>query len=220
MRKLVTMTLLVIVLASLVFSGASAQSQPSSKVTASIRNITAIDGDATWHTIMHNTIKTASMKDLFVDASLECGLYTRTKASSKGGVTDTQTASAKVELQVIVDDFEVLPGPVVYCSRVQTLSATLNGLLNTCTLVNGVWDCSNADPESVELTLETMDANSFNFIVPDVTSGPHDVVVQAKITTSGGTLTDPSQAYATLGHGSVTIESVRMIRGEDVTPLD
>jgi hypothetical protein len=55
-----------------------------------------------WTTILSNNLKTANQKDLFVDVSLECGLYTSTKVASSGK-TDTSVADAGVQVQVLVD---------------------------------------------------------------------------------------------------------------------
>src|SRR5689334_16460892 len=74
---------------------ASAQSQPSSKVTAKTANLTLLpksSGTGGWQTLLVNTIKTANQKDLFINASFEVGLFTQTKVSSKNMTTDTSTA--------------------------------------------------------------------------------------------------------------------------------
>ena len=86
MQKLISLTVLVIVLAGLAIGGAAAQSsQPSSKVTAAVSSVTILqptEGETEWTTILSNTLKTANQKDLFVDVSLECGLYTDTLVKS------------------------------------------------------------------------------------------------------------------------------------------
>ena len=85
-----------------------------------------------------------------------------------------------------------------------------------------ILDCP---PETVELILSTLDANSFNFIMPDLTSGVHTVEIEARITVictkNGGpaVCNNPLldvEAEGVIGQGSVTIELVRMIQGEDV----
>lgn len=198
---------LAIVLSVFVMFGAAmaADSQPSAKATAKVGNIAVLDkvnyGPTT---VMSQTIKTANQKDLFMDVSLECGLYTRTK-SGKAGTVDTQTAKSGVYIEVYVDDALAYPGKVTFCEREQTLTAYLQGILDTSTL--GV-----VADEYVELILKTMDANSFNFIMPDLPAGVHKVEVKAAI---GSTATANADAKATIGKGSVTIESVRMIQGED-----
>src|SRR5438046_2672411 len=83
----------------LAVSTADAQNQPSSKVTAKTAAITLLPkttGTGDWQTLLANTIKTANQKDLFITASLEVGLFTQTKVSSKNNVTDTSSANANV----------------------------------------------------------------------------------------------------------------------------
>ena len=65
-----------------------------------------------------------------------------------------------------------------------------------------------------ELELETLDAASFSFVDVDVPVGVHQICVQARIRvkTEGGDV----EAEGVVGKGTVTVESVRLIRGEDV----
>jgi archaellum component FlaG (FlaF/FlaG flagellin family) len=203
----------------IVFGAASAQSQPSSKVTAQVGDIAILDSEGLeWTTILSNNLRTPNQKDLFVDVSLECGLYTRTLVKSAGN-KDTSTAEAGVEVQVLVDGNAMYPDEVVFCRRTQELTALFGGIMESCTDLNGdgtityeecVWT-----PEELELVLDTMNANSFNFILDDLTAGVHTVEVQAKITTATEVDTGEAEAYATIGKGSVTVESVRMIQNED-----
>jgi hypothetical protein len=94
-------------------------------------------------------------------------------------------------------------------------------------VVTGInFDQDNPDcyaQESLQLILNTMQANSFNFIAPDVGVGVHTVSVWARL--SYDTEVDLPQngeavATAYLGNGSVTIETVRMIKDEDVIDLE
>jgi hypothetical protein len=222
MQKLISLTVLVIVLAGLAFGGAAAQSsQPSSKVTAAVSTITILqpaEGETDWTTILSNNLKTPNQKDLFVDVSLECGLYTDTLVKSAGGTKDTAKAEAGVYVQVLVDDVPMYPGEVVFCRRTQTLTALFGGILN-CTDTNGdgvitVDECT-LTPEELELVLDTMNANSFNFVLDDLGPGVHTVAVQARISTKEEAGAGMADAKATIGKGSVTVESVRMIKNED-----
>ena len=222
MQKLISLTVLVIVLAGLAFGGAAAQSsQPSSKVTAAVSTITILqpaEGETDWTTILSNNLKTPNQKDLFVDVSLECGLYTDTLVKSAGGTKDTAKAEAGVYVQVLVDDVPMYPGEVVFCRRTQTLTALFGGILN-CTDTNGdgvitVDECK-LTPEELELVLDTMNANSFNFVLDDLGPGVHTVALQARISTKEEAGAGMADAKATIGKGSVTVESVRMIKNEE-----
>ncbi len=204
MRKYISLgvvTILVaLVVAGLAYAGTG---QPAAKATADVSDITLIDEtDAIgWTTILSNTIKTPNQKELFIDVSLECGLYTDTKVDSLGGYLDRAEAEASVQVQVLIDGQPALPGSVTFCKRSQILEAEFMGLLtddegNVCIEVTEVCadlldpatcehvvtideDCLR--PETLRLILETMNANSFNFIAPNLTPGTHEVEVQAKV---------------------------------------
>lgn len=218
----------------------------SSKVTADCSGIVLIEATAqteSWDLVLFNELHTANWSDLNVDVSLECGLYTDTDVHSKGGKQESATAEAGVEVRVIIDGefveqdgtfvyvegtgIEAIPGNVTFCRRSQTLKAVFQGLLtdaegNVCLSADPLTGSITIDedclrPEEVELILDTMNANSFNFIVPDVTSGTHSVAVIAQIDSntdvspgSGGS----AEAMATIGKGTVAVEEVRYIKDQ------
>ena len=212
------MVSLVLVALLIVVSGvaSAADSQPSAKATAAINKLYAIGGvnsnawvtGTGWTTIHSQDIKTANDKDLFVDVSMQCGLYTKTKSELKVG-GDTSTAKAQLEVRVLLDgDVEAEPGIVIFDKRVQTLTTALYTALST----------SAGDPIDnigyVELILETLQAHAFNFVFADVPSGVHSVEVQARVVTEADALS--ASAKAAVGMGSTTIESVRMIKDENI----
>jgi hypothetical protein len=200
---------------------------PSSKVTAKTSRVTLIPqttGTSGWQTVLANTIKTANQKDLFVGASLEVGLFTLTQAKSKNLQTDTSLAEADVQVRVLVDGVEAEPGPVVFGRRSQTLSATLEGAIAGClTLVTNldgsvsiVVDPDCVTPETIQLILDTLDAASFNFVAIDVPVGVHTVSVQARIQTTTSVESGTATAEAVVGKGTMTVESVRLIKDPNV----
>src|SRR5213083_212989 len=205
-----------------------AQSQPSSKVTAKTANLTLLPettGTGGWQTLLSNTIKTANQKDLFISASFEVGLYTDTLVKSKLMVSDTSTAKADVKVRVVLDlgtgaERVVEPGEVVYGRRSQTLSATLEGAIAGClsvvTNLDGsvsiVVDPACVTAETIELILDSMDAAAFNFVAVDVPQGVHTVSVQARIDSTGSAQTGSFSAFGTIGKGTMTAESVRLIK--------
>ena len=203
----------------------------SSKVTAKTANLTLLPlttGTGDWQTVLSNTIKTANQKDLFINASFEVGLFTQTLVSSKNMTKDTSTADANVQVQVLLDGQPVQPGDkragVVYGRRTQTLSATLEGAIAGClsivTNLDGsqsiVLDPTCVLPETIELILDSMDAASFNFVAVDVPQGVHTITVQARIDTTGSADTGSFKAMGTVGKGSMTVESVRLIKDPNV----
>jgi len=188
----------------------AADSQPSAKATAVINKLYAIPmtaADSTeWVTVHSQQIKTANAKDLFMDVALQCGIFTRTKSELKVG-GDSSTAEGKIEVRVLVDSDVAEPGEVVYDKRVQTLNTELYQALMT----SAGLPIDNIG--YVELILETLQAHAFNFVIADVGPGVHTITVQAKVASSeSGNAT----AMAAVGMGSTTIESVRMIKGEDI----
>jgi len=213
-------------------TGVYAQSQPSAKATAKVGYInvlseiaagtnSTVNSDTGWRNILANTLKTPSQKDAFVVVSLEVGLLTDTLVRSKNGVSDTSMATAGVEVRVMVDGKQALPGKVVFGRRTQTLTATFQGIIDGCLSVDPttggvVLDPNCVRPEELGLILETMNANSFSFIVPDLPSGTHTFQVQARINAGASAQQGSAKARGLIGNGSVTVESVRLIRNEDI----
>lgn len=193
-----------------------AVSTPSSKATAFFGDIAILPStDLAWTTIMDTQLKTSMGKTLFINASLECGLETSTTVHSKNGTQDTSSATAAVELQVLVDGVAASPGQVVYCRRTQTLSATLGGILQSCTDTNGdgtitASECNMTD-EEISLLLSTMNADSFNFGA-NVGTGTHDIAVQAMISTATSAQTGSATAFGEIGKGSVVVTEQRLAK--------
>lgn len=206
--------------------------------------------------IFTQTIHSASQKDLFVDVSLECGLTTNTKVMSKALQRAISEAEAYVKVWVEIDpeyddDGRLVypdlddkgnpindenlaePGVVTFARRYQGLIADFAGYVDeTCYSVDTetgnvtiAEDC--VEDEMVALILDTMTANSFNFIFADLEAGDHDVVVWANVdyNMAGTQYTDEDlsafapediSTRAYLGKGSVTVESVRLVKDEAI----
>jgi hypothetical protein len=215
----------------------------SAKVTAKVADLSQIVWAQDWVPIMVQDIKTSNKKDLIITPSLEVGLVTKTSVSSKQGALATALATAGVEVKVMVDGKLALPSNlrttdpepneawqweslegVIYSRRTQELSAAFQGI---CITKEGTVLLDTAcDYEMVQLVLSTLAAHSFTFVLPDVESGMHKVAVMARIVTKGTGTGDPtytitqSDAKAFIGLGTVTVESTRMIKGEDVVSMD
>jgi len=227
MKKIIALGLAILLLLSLGVGGAFASDQnpnASAKATAQITELTVVSwsgldpiGPPFTHLygemILEQTIKTANKKDLFIDVSLQSALFTDTVVRSKKMERDTSTAGAAVWVVVVIDDEEMaFPGVVAWNARVQKLTAVLQGEIESVT-EDGVPVIG--DPEEIGLFIGTLSVNSFNFIIPDVSSGMHNIKVYAAV----GTLADyelgDANAVAVIGLGSVVIEEVRMVKGED-----
>ena len=202
----------------------AAESQPSAKVTAKTSRLTLVPPTTTtggWTDVLTNTIKTSNQKDLIVGASFEIGLYTKTIVKSKNMVEDTSVARGTVQVRVLVDGGVIEPGAVVFGRRSQTLSATLEGQIGGALSVDPTTGSIVVDPalvnaETIELILRTLDAASFNFVALDVPQGVHTITVQARINTGGSAQEGEFEARALVGKGSMTVESVRLIKDANV----
>jgi hypothetical protein len=197
-----------------------------------------------WTTILTQNIKTPNQKDLIIDVSLETGLYTRTLVKSKRNYEgdpdwDSSTAHAKVIVRVGVDGIYATVNPgegqeagvafpraVTFNEREQTLSAKFMGIFTgDCLIVDPdtgdvTLNYTCLEPEELELILDTMSANSFNFVVADLTPGNHVITVEAMIEANGTAEEGKFEAMAMVGQGSVVIELVRMVKGEDYLELE
>lgn len=184
----------IVILVTVLFGcGVAFAEQPAAKATAAVGRIAVLEADSFQEsTVMANTIKTPTGADLFVDVSLECGLFTAAKVDSMAGIEDRAEAMSGVEVRVLVDGAEAMPGPVTFCRRSEVLKAEFQGLLtdedgNVCLsedLENPgtiVIDDDCLRPETLELVLDTMGSHSFNFIYPNLRSGVHTVEVRAKV---------------------------------------
>lgn len=231
-------------------SSATADNLPSSKATFAYSNLVALESgcdntagcpaDSGWTTILAAQIKMANQKDLFIDTSLQCGIVTDTTVKSMGGLLDKSQARATVTVRIKltapdgetvtyaepssgIDATGIGSFPVegiVFCDRIQELSAKFAGL--TCTAdANGVVTCE--DPEELQLILKTLNANSFNFVAANLSSGVYTIEVQARTSANVELLGEGAglaAANAFIGAGSVAIEAVRMIQGNDGTTLE
>ena len=222
MRKSRSVSLASVVL--LAAMPALAEGQPAAKATAQVASLNVLAAAAAndfgqWNTILSNSLKTANQKDVFVDVTMECGLYTKTLVQSKGGQRSTAAAEGRVEVRVLIDGHVAEPGAVTFCQRRQELSATFQGLIDGCLSVDGegnvVLDETCLQAEEVELIQETMIAAGYNFVSGDLSSGVHTIEVQARIELNSSAGSGAAEARAVLGKGSVTVEEVRLIKGED-----
>ncbi|WP_157778793.1 hypothetical protein [Massilia violaceinigra] len=241
--QLKTVSIVVGLLAGLGGMNASAQSLPSSKATFAYTSLTVLppcsSGSATgcagngsdgWTSILKQQLKTANQKDLFINASLQCGIVTDTTVKSTNGSLDTAEARGTVRVKVKItapsgavsyaqpstgqDATNTTGDGIVFCDRVQTLKARFSGLNCKADLTTGAVTC--ADPEELQLILKTLNANAFNFVAPGVSSGVTTIEVLARSSASAsatGTNGSLGSANAFIGAGSVAIEEVRMIKG-------
>lgn len=208
------------------FAAVASSSLPAAKATARVFNFNVLDaaaatgesGSSGWQPIMTTQMKTANQKDLFVDVSLQSSLYTMTHTRSKDMVWDTSNAIAGLQVRVLIDGVPAQPGTITFDARQQELSSRLQGEVD---LVDRDGDgviepgeLESVDYEEIKLLLSTIGAHSFNFIAPDVASGIHTITVEAKVDVEATAQNGSAEAKAVVGAGSVTVQQVRMVRGE------
>ena len=227
--------------------GQATDSLPSSKAAVALGDLIdlgalastsgAATDDTGYVTVMQTFIKTSNQKDLSADVSLQCGLVTDTTVKSKGGTLDISQAKGKISMRMKATNtntgqvrfFEPSetgtapdggPMGVTYCSRLQRLEAKFAGLNCKADLTTGVVTC--ADPEELRLLLETLNANSFNYLLGDVSSGVWKLEAQARAEADvllGGSGLGSASAEAFIGLGSTRVETLRLVKGTDLTPI-
>ena len=234
MKKLITIALAIVLVLVLCSTAVVAQDSPnaSAKATAQIQYLDVMSVAYTTEPndvtdifdldydleLLEQTIKTANDKDLFIDVSLQSAVFTGTTVKSKNMNRDTSAAAAAVVLRVVIDEgtaneIVAFPGVIVYNARLQVLTAKLQGVIPT------EWPGTITIPEEIGLFIGTMSANSFNFIVADLSSGMHTVTVQAACVSWVMNQQGCAQAVAVIGLGSMTVEEVRMVKGENAIIL-
>jgi len=219
MKKLATILAISLLTATSAFA-ASAKFTANVNTMAVVSPMLATNDDDGWSTVMSGQIHTATPKDLLIGVSLETSLLTDTLVKSSGGVKDTSTAEAAIEVKVLVDGIEAAPGVVVFDKRKQQLSATLGGYYTECVDANldGITDvlteCVLA-PEEIDLLLDTTAAHHFNFIQANLGQGVHTVVVKSKISNNTVFANGTASASALLGKGSLSVEEVQAVNSQD-----
>ncbi len=216
-----------LLIATLIASFALCGWAQSAKVTAKTSALTLLpktSGTGSWKTVLANQIKTSNQKDLFIGVSLECGLFTSTSVSSKNMIPDTSVGQAEIKARVLVDGKVAEPGVVTFGRRTQTLTAQLEGAIGSCLVAGTNLDGTTSvtvntncvSPETISLILDSSEASTFNFVAVDVPQGNHIVSVQCQIDTIGSATAGQYQALATVGKGSLTVESVRLVKDANV----
>jgi hypothetical protein len=230
MKNQLTIWKIAIAMAALLTHQSTMAQQPASKSAVQVSSLLLLQETSTattpgqWVNLLSTNLRTANQKDLLVYVSLECGLYGRTLGKSKAGTTiDTVLAQSGVKVRVLVDGVAVAePGEVNLCRKAQTLSTQLAQTIDACTDVNldGVvtipTECTFTQ-QQFELILDGMQANAFNFALPNVSSGVHLIQLQARIDINlSATPITNVEARATVGKGSLIVEEVRLIKNADI----
>jgi len=152
------------------------------------------------------TIKVPQDKELLVGVSAEIGLVTfgSVKGKNGGGAKSVADAEAYVNIFAVptgsydlttnpAGSVLAAPGQIMLSRRVQELSATLGGVIQSCTdaitedtdgdgiadapdgTINVATECVVTD-EEISLLLDTTAAHHFNFVLPNLDQGEYDIV--------------------------------------------
>jgi hypothetical protein len=237
---------------SSVFFAASAFAGPSAKFAATYGNdgpylvSMAVIDDADVDTgpifdrkigFTFATIKVPQDKELLVGVSAEIGLTTDTSIKGKDGGMARAIAGAGAGTLVFACPVEggactdvAMPGPVTLSARIQELSATLGGVIESCTDLNGdgtidvKTECEVSD-EEIGLMLKTLASHHFNFVLPNMDQGEYNIIavfgtgafaqvdIDETSVEEGGTVSGSASAKAFIGNYMVTVQQVRATKG-------
>jgi hypothetical protein len=191
------------------------------------------------------TIKVPQDKELLIGVSAEIGLVTDTSVKGKNGGAARAVAGGKAYVTVFAvpqnggNSVKAAPGQIMLSQRVQELSATLGGVIQSCQVACGVdattdeivceditiaEDCEVTD-EEIGLLLNTTAAHHFNFLLPNMNQGVYDI--KAMFSTGAraevdicdlgeecsydpeGTVTASAAATAVINKTMLTVQQVR-----------
>lgn len=247
----------------IVFTAGSALAGPSAKfaatwTTAPALASVAVITDVSVDTVLVDyrdgytmaTIKVPQGKELLVELSAEIGLVTFGAVKGKNGGTARAIADAEAFVTIFAvptgtydtttnpdGSMEAAPGKIMLSKRVQTLGATLGGVIQDCEVTcdsEGICDdiviaddC-NATDEEISLLLETTAAHHFNFVLADMDQGEYDIVAvfhtgaraEVDICDDGescmydaeGTVSASAEARAVINKTMLTIQEVRAVK--------
>lgn len=75
-------------------------------------------------------------------------------------------------------------------------------------------DLACLDYEEVQLVLDTLNANAFNFVAPNLESGVYRVAVEAEISSSTSSQEGSADAKGLIGRGSMVVDETRFITSD------
>ncbi|MDG2596215.1 hypothetical protein P7M64_05845 [Vibrio parahaemolyticus] len=179
------------------------------------------------------TLKVPQDKELLIGVSAEIGIVTDTSVKGKDGALAKAMADGRATVVVTAtpvgggEEVEAVPGEITLSQRIQEMSATLAGVIETCELsvedtdADGVSegtldvteDCDVSD-EEIGLMQDTLASHHFNFILPNMDAGEYDIkayfTTKADVDATAEELAEAS-AYAKVfvGKTMVTVQQVR-----------
>ncbi|GAC1438552.1 MAG: hypothetical protein NVSMB58_33990 [Terriglobales bacterium] len=143
-----------------------------------------------WKTILAASMKRPGNKDLFLDVTAECGLFT-------GNQMDP-FADATVEVQVLVDGQAATPGPVSFCGKSNGFVSPFSMLANCSSSSLSSCGLTSSELNTIELSLRS---HAFNFLYVNLPNGINSIVVQARVNEDSSV----GPAYGVIGKGSLEV---------------
>jgi len=221
-NKLVVAVLLAAVLLVGVAMNTQATSY-SAKTAAGYNETQILSTDGTTDSLMFEpvTIHTSEKKDLVISVSAITNIVTDTRLKGEFGEEDSViiTVSPKV-YNVKTDDYStVYPGEVTFASRIQKIDGRIVDTYLQCDLDadGNPTACYYVEtPLWLNLTLDTTNANAFNFLSPNVGAGNHVITVDVSITASSwseetdGAQELPNEIKGVVGPRTLVVNEVRL----------
>lgn len=196
-------------------SGADKIAVNSSVITKMNWNQTPNTTSSVPYLLASTTFSTSTTEDLVLNFSTECGIYTAVGGKNtnlttvNGTVTTSSTATGRVLVWLQLD------GHVLPVSQNATTGASAvppgpgNGLVSYCSRTLNLSTANLSPQQVIQISEDTLDANSFQWFALNVGNGTHTLNVYADLVadtlasgTNGGSgtcdpTTDPSCAYVT-----------------------
>lgn len=196
-RTLVLMALSLVLLAGNAF----AQGQPAAQSAEDFGNVNITFVENRWTDLFQQVIKTPEQKDLFLSATVECGLLMADSSNYPDAV---------VRLTITVDGRTANPGRFEICGKTNDLAPKFSELM-TCTGSSGKakWSDCSLSSEQINMLRRSLRTTTANFVLKDVGVGVHTVKVKAFLENSSG-----QPARAIVGDGTLMIDIVRLVKGE------
>jgi hypothetical protein len=122
-------------------------------------------------------------------------------------VTDPYTGEPRMECVLYSPDT---------CLNVNSVDNDGDGVIDGYSTTVDV-DC--LDYEEVQLILDTVNANAFNFVSPNLEQGEYRVTVEAQITSDTSSTNGGAEAKGLVGMGSMVVDEVRFIKRDTGTGM-
>jgi hypothetical protein len=179
-----------------------AQGQPAAQSAEDFGNMNITFVENRWTDLFQQVIKMPEQKDLFISATVECGLLT---SDNPGPWSD-----AVVRLAVTVDGKDAKPGRYEICGKTNDLAPKFSELVN-CTGTKGraKWTECGMSQEQMDMLRRSLRTTTAHFVLKDVGVGVHTVKVKVFMENNTG-----NPARAIIGDGVLMMDIVRLVKGE------